>query len=562
MRLRIFLLTAAGSLVLALLPSRSSFLQGKTPDRVALSGVVNSAEEGAMEGVLVSAKKVGSTMAVTVVSDQQGRYQFPAGRLAPGHYSLRIRAIGYDLDGPGTVDLTTGKASTANLKLRKTSDLASQMSNAEWLISFPGTERQKASVRGCTHCHTLELITRSAHDAEGFEDVLERMSHYTPESFPVMIQPVRPGQRLGGGELTVDQQEQRKENRQRLAQYLSTLNLSKGSEWQYPLKTLPRPTGRGTHVIITEYDLPKRTRQPHDVIVDSQGMAWFAAFGEPILGKVDPKTGKVTEYALPVPKPGHIIGNLDIEFDKDENIWIAMTFQGAVAKFDRKTEKFQVLRLPPEMDGDYREITFVSPQNSGVDGKVWINDSGTYTQLRLDVASGKFEVFESGPVPRPNTYEVTSDAENNGWFLIFGREDVGRVDAKTGKVTTYKTPTAGSGPRRGMIDAQGRFWFGENRANRIGMFDTKTQQFREWTVPTPEYNPYDATVDKDGNAWADTEFADSVVRLDPKTSEFTEYLMPRHTNMRRTFVDNSTRQPTFWVGNNHGASIVRVEPLD
>jgi hypothetical protein len=28
------------------------------------------------------------------------------------------------------------------------------------------------------------------------------------------------------------------------------------------------------------------------------------------------------------------------------------------------------------------------------------------------------------------------------------------------------------------------------------------------------------------------------------------------------FVDDSTTPPTFWVGSNHGASIVRVEPLD
>ncbi len=32
--------------------------------------------------------------------------------------------------------------------------------------------------------------------------------------------------------------------------------------------------------------------------------------------------------------------------------------------------------------------------------------------------------------------------------------------------------------------------------------------------------------------------------------------------MRRVFVDNSTTPVTFWVGNNHGASIVKLEPLD
>src|SRR5215468_1582386 len=49
----------------------------------ALSGKVASQQEGAMEGVLVSAKRAGSTMTVTVVSDAQGRYSFPRERLDP-----------------------------------------------------------------------------------------------------------------------------------------------------------------------------------------------------------------------------------------------------------------------------------------------------------------------------------------------------------------------------------------------------------------------------------------------------------------------------------------------
>ena len=63
---------------------------------VALTGQVTSAAEGAMEGVLVNAKK--GTITITVVSDAQGRYSFPARKLSPGQYALSIRAIGYDLD--------------------------------------------------------------------------------------------------------------------------------------------------------------------------------------------------------------------------------------------------------------------------------------------------------------------------------------------------------------------------------------------------------------------------------------------------------------------------------
>ena len=55
---------------------------------------------------------------------------------------------------------------------------------------------------------------------------------------------------------------------------------------------------------------------------------------------------------------------------------------------------------------------------------------------------------------------------------------------------------------------------------------------------------------------------DRVSRLDPKTGQFTEYALPRFTNIRRVFVDNSTNPVTFWIGNNHSASVLKLEPLD
>lgn len=56
--------------------------------------------------------------------------------------------------------------------------------------------------------------------------------------------------------------------------------------------------------------------------------------------------------------------------------------------------------------------------------------------------------------------------------------------------------------------------------------------------------------------------SDHVVRVNTRTGETVEYLLPRATNIRRVNVDNSTNPPTFWVGNNLGASIIKVEPLD
>ncbi len=523
----------------------------------ALAGLVTSAEEGAMEGVLVTAKKTGATIATTVVSDASGHYAFPRARLEPGKYTITMHAAGYDLAAPTTATIAAAGSAAADLKLQKTRDLSAQLTNADWLASFPGTEAQKAEVRGCAHCHMLEFIAKSTHDVDGFVAVVERMSGYPPLSFPLMPQRT-PKPRVGAGEIP---REQQLKTWRRQAEYLVTLNRSAGPELRYTLKTAPRPTGAATRVIYTTYDLPQPTRQPHDVIVDSQGMVWYASFGEQILGKMDPRTGKVTEYPIPLLKPEAPTGILAMRFDHDENPWLAMQFQGGIAKFDRKSEQFRVWSLPPELNGPHVQINQVSPERSYVDGKVWLQDAGTYTVMRLDVATGKFDLFEPYKIPRPNLYDVIPDSQNNGYFLTMGAEEVGRIDAKTGAMEIFKTPTKNSGPRRGMMDNQDRLWFGENHSDKVGMFDTKTRTFREW-APTPGAWPYDVTLDRNGEAWSGGEYNDRILRLDPRTGVFIEYLLPGHTNVRRVWVDNRTTPVTFWVGSNHAASIVKLEPLD
>jgi virginiamycin B lyase len=496
-RLLLTLLVASGAVFLSRVGH--SQIRNQTQTSAALTGQVTSTEEGLMEGVLVTVKKTGSTIAITVATDEQGRYRFPLGRLEPGHYAISIRAVGYDLDGPATVDISAPNPSTADLKLRKTANLSMQLTNAEWIESVPGTPEQKSSLRNCVTCHTLQRPIRSAHDADEFVQVQQRMASYVNQSIPEAPQ-TRLAERLANQQERGEEggQTRQQENRRRMAEFLSSINLSKGPEWIYPLKTFPRPKGRATHVIITEYDLPKPTRQPHDVMVDSDGMAWYISFGEQIIGKLDPRTGKTAEFPVPVLKPGSPLGELALRSDEDRNLWIGMMYQGAVGKFDTKTEKFQTWSLPPEDNKDYTQINQIDPMHSKVDGKVWVQDAGEYTLRRLDPVSGKFEIFRPFPAPSPNIYDIISDSQNNGYFTVFGADQIGKIDAKTGKITLYKTPTPNSAPRRGSMDSRGDFWFAEYRGNRIGMFDTETERFKEWVPPTPWAQPYDVVADKNG----------------------------------------------------------------
>ncbi len=192
----------------------------------------------------------------------------------------------------------------ADVKLRKTANLAAQLTNAEWLESMPGTGQQKAPLRNCTVCHTLIRPLGSSHDADEFVAVQQRMATYVNQSTPLktqkMLAPRLADQIVAKGEDSLNMQADvvRKQ-----AEFLASVNLSRGLEYSYALKTFPRPKGNATHALITEYQLPVRTRQPHDVYVDSDGMVWYISFGEQVLGKLDPKTGKVTEFTIPTLRP-------------------------------------------------------------------------------------------------------------------------------------------------------------------------------------------------------------------------------------------------------------------
>src|SRR6267143_951300 len=221
----------------------------------ALTGTVSSPADGAMEGVLVGAKRDGSTISTWVVSNAQGQYSFPRDRMEPGHYAVSIRAVGYEL--PATsVDL---KSESARLdlqltKIARATKVAEQMTNAELIMSAPGTTAQRASLGGCVNCHALQRVFFSHFEPLEMSIVAARMPRHTNNSSPM-----HPYYRPQEGPLPAITEPTT------AGRYLSSINLSATDTFQFPLKTLPRPKGKATQVIYTVYDLPRPDASPHDV---------------------------------------------------------------------------------------------------------------------------------------------------------------------------------------------------------------------------------------------------------------------------------------------------------
>lgn len=519
-----------------------------------LSGQITAPGEGAMEGVVVSAKKDGGIVTISVISDDKGRFSFPSGRLDPGKYAISVRATGYELDGARTLEIGAAGV-TQDIKLKKTRNLAAQLTNSEWMQSIPGPDDMRAALLDCQTCHTLERVFRSTYDSDSFTQVLTRMANYASESFWLKPQ-LRPVNRASNPEQF-----------RKMADYIASLNLSEQETWKFPLKTLPRVNGRGTKVVITEYDLPRRTIQPHDVVLDQDGVAWYSDFGDQMIGKFDPRTLAHTEIRIPLAVPGRPTGSLDLELEPDGKLLVGMMNQGAIGQYDPKAQTWKIWELPPEFNKDNIQLNQVTI-NHHVDGKVWTNtNDGTGNIYRLDVNTGKYELFQplkllpGGPTANA-IYQVSPDSQNNGWLAEFRNNFIGRIDAKTGETRFYPVPTEKSRNRRGRMDAQDRFWFAEYRGNKVAVFDTRTLEIKEWPMASPWSAPYDLVTDKNGDIWSAGMATDRVTRVNQKTGETIEYQLPRPTNVRRVVVDDSGPRPVFWVGSNHGASIVKLEPLD
>ena len=541
-------LAFAGPVMAAAIPSQSM-----------LAGKVTSQAEGPMEGVLVGAKKVGSTITTWVVSDAQGRYGFPRERLQAGKYAISVRAVGYEL--PKTSVDVAEQPTQLDLELNKvtrTSKLAGQLSNGEWLISVPGTREQKSMLSGCVNCHTLERVLFTHFNADEMAQVVERMAMHTNNSSPLhpwmrpVENPLRPptaGQMM-------------------LGKYLSSINLSAMDTFEFPLKTLPRPKGKATEVIYTVYDLPRPDASPHDEVFDAEGNVWYSDFNSQFLGKLDPKTGKVVEYPVPQSRFGQIAqGGLQIDIDRQGRIYYGNMSQMQIVRLDPTTGKMETFKPPiPDSKLGDGHLTMIDPAFQQVDGKLWVNiafetgEAGGTWQVDLGTNTWTRVTYPPGSPPA-RAYDVVADSNNDVYGMHMNNNKIWKTDAKTLKTVWYDLPTKGAGCRRGHIDSRDRLWCGEFNGNGVAMFDPKTQKITEWKAPTEWTRPYDAQFDDKTYAWAAGMDNDLAIRLNAQTGEFTEYLLPHETNVRHVEVQKSGALSSLWLGDQHGGTLIRVEPL-
>jgi streptogramin lyase len=565
-RLFAALLTALAALSVPMLAAHAQ-------TTAALTGRVSSAAEGPMEGVLVSAKRAGSTKTITVVSRADGTYHFPRERLEPGRYVLSVRAVNYvlaDRAAAQAVDVAAGNPTHFDLELRESNplELALQLTDPEWFASYPLDDQTKFDLmRDCSRCHSLRRPSMSTYDEDELAWVMKRMVYSagsSPMSFQLPAAQTPHWGRAEGGEPS--------DLHRRQAQAVAAINLSRGM-WSYELKTLPRPAGKETQVIYTTWELPATSR-PHDTRIGPDGSIWFNHFNDNAIGRLDPRTGETKEWRWPYRAPEGSFAPTGARTlmgpDSRGRWYIGNQAQSGVVIFDPATEEFE-FRSPPG-GGEMIDVS-----GSKVDGKAWramaapISGGGVY---QIDLQTWEAKELKGSNTKPLFAYDIAADSRNNIYGAARASTYVWRIDAKSHEITYYDIPAEprgvggfGAGMRRGIVDGQDRLWWGGYDGNYIGMLDPSRPAGREMTlfpVPFPWFFPYDAHHDDAGYTWTGGIYADRVARMNVETGEWNFYLLPFEANIRDINLQPAARGGSsgLWIGHTHQALITLVEPID
>lgn len=513
-----------------------------------VTGMVRIASGDSPEGVGVQLVAPNGVR-TTVYTNGDGKFEFP--KMQAGSYTLRIptpvpfkpyRRDGVAINGATKIDDIVLERVADSDNLPATPELESQLSSAEILWNLPGTAEEKAMLqKNCSGCHSWQQIFRNRYDQRSWGLIVDRMMHFSGTAIAVRNKPMS----APDPEFNI------------LVKFLSRVRGPDSKD--DPLRVFPRPRGESTRVVVTEFELPQQLLALHDAASDNQGNIWFTSHKTRVVGKLDPKTGIVTEYKIPL-TPGSMPGTHHAVIDKNGIAWISENWAHQLNRLDPKT-------------GDVKQVLIASktPINAPSFGNFTLDAAGNVWDARadrivkMDPNTGK--VLQEWPLQANSSYDNTISYDGRYWGgsgpANWGNT-VEMLDIETGKILNLNSGTHMMTAKRGGFDPFGNTWWGGADGSLIEL-NAKAARIDEYTppiAPHPYTDFYEAMPDKNGEVWAGVLHGRQMLRLDPKTSHWRAYQMPEpYSYDRRTYIDASTHPVTVWYVDYNGY-LVRVQPLD
>lgn len=297
-----------------------------------------------------------------------------------------------------------------------------------------------------------------------------------------------------------------------------------------------------------EYLLPTSGSGPSGIATGPEGGVWFTEYSSSKIGRIDPATGAIVEYALGAGSgpygitagpdgamwfteaAGNKIGRIDpasgviVEYPistaasfprgitkgPDGGVWFVEDAGNRIGRVDPATGAIVEYVIPTAASGP-EGIT------GGPDGGLWFTESsGSVNQIgRIDPTTHAFVEYPvpdvGGTTARP--LGIATGADGNLWFTAGQGNRVGKIAPATGAVTQYPMPSSPSFPQGITAAPDGNLWFTQYYGNRIASIDPTTAVITQYAIPTPAVRPVAITAGPDGNLWFAEQTASTIGRL-------------------------------------------------
>src|SRR5438270_1901499 len=464
-------------------------------------------------GAFVQAKNQQNNMLYSVLSDKQGHYRIES--LPAGSYQIQIRAVGYKAEPQSGVKLAADQNISFDFALQSGTVRWNDISLYQGHKLLPEGKGKDVLVGNCMVCHGFQnVMSLTPRTEAGWRDRISYMRKAVWWQLPRFDD----------------------EKADAVVSYLTHMF---GNDSTAPRSPADVPGYKDTvrtfseeamNIVYVEYDVSGSKGLPWSATPDKDGNLWMPYYGRGNeVARLNPNTAEVKHFLLPFEDSAGVHSSVPTP---DGTVWFTEFALNRIAKLDPQTGKISEYQDSGDVPGERPR-----KHTARVDahGNVWTSGSPV---TKFDPTTGKFTHF----MDAPSSYGITFDKHGNTWFVVLKIDGtLGRIDAKTGKVTHWSPPTHGR-PQRLDIDSNGIVYFSEREGSKIGRFDPKTETFKEYPLPGPAGTPYAILVDKDYTVWYNSNDQDTIGHLFPDTGKIVEYPFPQSdVLMREMFLDSKGR---------------------
>jgi virginiamycin B lyase len=381
-----------------------------------------------------------------------------------------------------------------------------------WSQELPDGKGKELAAAHCNGCHSLLSRVGAGYTPAGWRTVMRMMTNH---GVVVPADQVAP-----------------------LTEYLTK---------SFPVK--PKPAGvvipGSAKITIKAWQAATPGSRPHDPLAARDGSLWYTGQMANVLGRLNPKTGRVREYPLKMPHSGPH----GLTEDKDGHIWYTGNTGSLIGMLDPKTGTVTEFKTPEP--GDPHTLIF---DKSGI---LWFTMQNANRIGRLDPKIGEIKLLTL-PTAKARPYGMALDSKGTLFVVEFGANKIASVDPKTLAIREYVLPDAASRPRRITITSDDIIWYADFSRGYLGRLDPATGKVTEWQTPSgPKAQPYGISAINDVIWYSESgSIPNTVVRFDPKTAKFQSWAIPGGGDIVRN--TSVTRDGNFVLANSLMNSVTLV----